>query len=366
MHLKTYHIVLALTAAALLMEGCTDRNSLDTGGSEIVFASPSVQGVMGSKAILEEGTAFEEGDIISVSAWHERGASGEQRVFGNDGNSEYQEIRCPASGNWIYTPKKKWQWQDSDWYDFVGVAYKRNAAEPPKRVIRQDGISIRKETGSFLTLSVPYDAESGQYDLLMAGTRRDVLESNPSRVVELDFKHMLSAVKVVFYKDVGLDYYILSYHFSNLLASADVQYGWIDGEGFVERTANAIRRSASLFGWTFDSSNPPKITATYTRTNPYDHDADVYDLLLPQDLAPDDAIPQLVVEFKDGGGNVYSRSVDLKLIPQEDDNEKFITEWKPGYKYTYIIGISLDAGVLVRVTTTPWTEIDAKTPGLII
>jgi hypothetical protein len=121
-----------------------------------------------------------------------------------------------------------------------------------------------------------------------------------------------------------------------------------------------------LFGWTFDPSNPPKITISYTQANPYDHDTSVYDLLLPQDLAPDDVIPQLVVEFKDEGNNVYTRSVDLKQIPLEDNNQEFITEWKPGYKYTYVIGISLDAGVLVRVITTPWTEIDAMTPGLML
>lgn len=366
MHLKIHHIVLVIAVNALFSGGCTEPRSLDPDGSEIVFGSPSVQGMSGTKANLEEGTTFNEGDIIEVSAWHELGATGDQMVFEN------QVVTCPTPGvsPWSYAPKKRWQWQDSDWYDFLAVAYKRDANVPPKRTIRQDGISVRKENQQNLTLSVPYDAEGGQYDLLMAGTRREVSETNPSRTVELDFKHMLSAVKVVFYKDVGLDYHILSYHFSNLLTSADIQYGWIDGEGFVERVVSATRRSQPLFGWTFDPSNPPLINSSYTFDDPlhppYDHDVYFYDLLLPQNLDPTNAIPQLVVEFKDGGGNIYSRSVNLKDIPLEDDADDFITEWKPGYKYTYVIGVSLDAGVLVRVTTTPWTEIDAKTPGLML
>lgn len=367
MHQRIPHIILAFAAAAFLSGGCVGRHALDIDGSEIVFGAPAILDGQGTKALLETGTAFSSEDKIAVWGWHQRGTTGEQLIFEN------QAVTCPASGTiWTYSPKRKWAWEDSDYYDFLAVAYKRDALN--KRTIQQEGIRYSTRTsatGTALTVTVPYNAESGQYDLLMAGTRRSDLSSD---VVALQFRHMLSAVKVVFYQDDGggaLDFHLKSYRFRNLITQADIQYGgWIDAEGFAEGSVNAQRRSAAVLGWVFD--DPPFFeNFVYDVDHPYDHDVNSYDLMIPQDLAPDDAVPQLVVTFEDLGANEYERTVDLKLIPEDDVLDEHgdpvpITRWESGHIYTYKIGISLNAGVIIRVTTTPWTVIDAKTPGLII
>lgn len=369
MNQEIRHILLAFAAAILLFGGCVGRRTLDIDGNEIVFGTQTILDGQGTKAHLETGTTFSPEDKIAVWGWHQRGTTGDQLIFEN------QAVTCPASGTiWTYSPKRKWAWEDSDFYDFLAVAYKRDGLN--KRTIQQEGIRCSANegpSGTTLTISVPYNAESGQYDLLMAGTRRTDLSSD---VVNLEFRHMLSAVKVVFYKDDAgdaIDYRIKAYHFTNLITQADIQYGgWIDAEGFAEGSVNALRRSAPMLGWTFDPTpHLPLIDNNYDIDHPYDHDPDSYDLMIPQHLDPDDAAPKLVVTFEDLGANEYERTVDLKLIPEDDVLDEHgdpvpITRWESGHIYTYKIGISLNAGVIIRVTTTPWTVIDAKTPGLII
>ena len=367
MHQRFHHIIFALATVAVLLGGCTDRCILDTDGDEIIFGAPGILEVQNTKAGLETETKFHAEDIIEVSAWHLNGTGTGEMVLEN------QKVVCPDPDAviWDYTltpgttTKRRWNWQDSDYYDFLAVAYKRDAEL--KRTIRQSNIRFRKEDDKSLYISVPYDAEDPQYDLLMAGLRRTVPgTANPSSVVELEFKHVLSAVKVVFYKAEGNPFIPKSYYFTNLVTQADIQYGYIDGEGFLLRETSLQRRSGELFKLEYTTQH----LVTEDIRSPYDHDQTFYLLLPSQDLKPEGIVPQLVVEFEDNGGNQYEFPVDLKQVREIDNNGydtgRYITRWEPGQVYVYKIGISLNAGVLVKVATTPWTVINAQTPGLMI
>lgn len=355
MHAKYYHTFLVFAAAALTFAGCSKRPVPETEGGEIAF-SAAVRLVEGTKngGDLDTRTAFNEGDKIKVSAWHH--LDSEKKIFNN------QVVEKTSMDPWSYSPKKKWRWSDSDFYDFFAVP---------------DGVTAASNNTEPFSLSVHYDATDSQYDLLMAGTRHKISDSNPSRVVDLDFQHMLSAVKVVFYKYTGGEAVVVkSFHFSDLVVSADVEGYWDDGyKRFDSRLTNTLRLDTEQFGesriepWT----NPSNYLTN--STTPYD--PGFYDLLLPQDLDPGNGAPSLVVRYmddvdKDPDDGIFlpteytSDPIPLKDIPVKGTTDQFITRWEPGHKYIYEVHILFNGGVLVNVVTTEWDQVPAQTPGLMI
>lgn len=349
------HIVLALAAATLALAGCSKQLAAEQDGAEINFSAGTVRLESGTKSggTLDTRTEFDVDDVIKVWAWHHRKS---ELVFTN------QAVTKTAVDPWSYSPKKKWRWEDSDYYDFFAVP---------------NGVSATPANGEPFSLSVKYDATASQYDLMMAGTRHKISDSNPSRVVDLDFQHMLSAVKVIFYKYTGGEAVVVtSYHFTDLVVSADVTGYWDDGyKQFDSRLSNTIRLDTEQFGenriepWT----NP----ANYLTNSTTPYDPGFFDLLLPQDLDPDSGAPSLVVRYMDNVDKdphdgeflpteYTSELIPLKNIPVKGTTDQFITRWEAGHKYIYEVHILFNGGVLVDVVTTEWDEVPAQTPGLMI
>lgn len=355
MQIRYYHTFLLFAAAALTFAGCSKQPVVEHGGAEIDFSAHTVRLETETKGggTLKEETEFAVNEKILVSAWHHRKS---ERVFTN------QEVTKTAEDPWSYSPKQKWSWQDSDYYDFFAVP---------------SGVSATPADGEPFSLSVSYDATDSQYDLLMAGTRHKISDSNPSRVVDLNFQHMLSAVNVVFYKYTGGEAIVVkSYHFRDLIVSADVTGYWDDGyKRFDSRLTNTLRLDTELFG---EERISPWLTPTnYLRDSTKPYDPGFFDLLLPQDLDPDSGAPSLIVQYMDENDtdpdlgvflpNEYSSGlIPLKDIPVKGTTDQFITRWEPGHKYIYEVHILFDGGVLVDVVTTEWDEVPAQTPGLMI
>jgi hypothetical protein len=355
-HTSFRHIVLALAAATLALAGCSKQPVVGHDGDEIDFSASTVRMETDTKSggTLDERTAFAVGNSISVYGWHHRAS---ELVFNG------QQVTKTAEDPWYYTPKKKWRWEDSDYYDFLAVPY---------------GTAATPADGEPFSLAVSYDATDSQYDLLMAGTRHKISDSNPSRVVDLDFRHMLSAVKVIFYKYTGGEAVVVtSYHFTDLVVSADVEGYWDDGyKRFDSRLTNTLRLDTEQFGMDrIEPWNPYPNNYLINSTTPYD--PGFFDLLLPQDLDPDSGAPSLVVRYAgetnsspDPGIFVpykyTSGLIPLKDIPVKGTTDQFITRWEAGHKYIYEVHILLNGGVLVDVVTTEWDEVPAQTPGLMI
>lgn len=358
MHKLFRHIILASAAATLALAGCSKQPVAEHDGAEIDFSGHTVRLETETKSggTLKEGTAFAVGDKIKVWAWHHRKS---ELVFTN------QEVTKTAVDPWSYSPKKKWSWQDSDYYDFFAVPF---------------GVSATPADGEPFSLSVSYNATDSQYDLLMAGTRHKISDSNPSRVVDLDFRHMLSAVKVIFYKYTGGEAIVVtSYHFTDLIVSADVEGYWDDGyKRFDSRLTNTLRLDTEQFGiQAQDRIKPWTNINNYLTNSTTPYDPGFYDLLLPQDLDPGNGAPSLVVRYmddvdKDPDDGIFlpteytSDPIPLKDIPVKGTTDQFITRWEPGHKYIYEVHILFDGGVLVNVVTTEWDEVPAQTPGLMI
>ena len=359
MHRLFRHIIPAFAAATLALAGCSKQPVAGHGGDEIDFSAGVVRMETDTKSggTLKEGTAFAVNDKILVWAWHHRKS---ELVFNG------QEVTKTAVDPWTYSPKKKWRWEDSDYYDFFAVPY---------------GVSATPADGEPFSLAVSYDATDSQYDLMMAGIRHKISDSNPSRVVDFNFQHMLSAVKVIFFKyadgeTIGEPIVVNSYHFRDLIVSGDVEAYWDDGyKRFDSRIINTLRLDTEQFGE--DRITPWENPANYLRDPAVPYDPGFFDLLLPQDLDPESGVPSLIVRYSDENDtdpdpgvflpNAYSSGlIPLKNIPVKGTTDQFITRWEPGHKYIYEVRILFNGDVLVDVVTTEWDEVPAQTPGLMI
>ena len=356
MRLRILHIFLAFAATALLTGGCVHQDVPDPDGTEIRFGAGALQ-LEDTKSVttLDQRTAFEPADEISVYAWHLQESS---KVF------DTQTVICPdpANGIWTYTPKKKWRWQDNDYYDFLAIPKKVGGVTVPVSGVT----SLAPTSSSPFSLSVPYDARTDHYDLLMAGTRRRVTDADPSAVVELNFQHMLSAVRVIFYRDSGSQKFVVtSFGFTDLIVSANIIWGWDEtAKKCLVRLDNTEHTHQQQFGENRNYATPWLESAKFVDT----YNPGFYDLLIPQNLDTGDA-PSLVVTLRDdvnGAWNEYIPDpIPLKDITIQGTDTP-ITRWEPGNVYTYEVRILLNGGVLVNVITTKWEDVYAYTPGLMI
>lgn len=354
MHLRFHHIL--IFAAGLIAGGCAREVVPVSDGTEIRFSAGAVD-LEETKSVtsLDHRTTFDENDEISVYGWHQNEG---MRVFDN------QTVTCPADyrDKWTYSPKKKWRWQDDDYYDFLAVTKKvGGVALAPGSVT-----SVAPTSSSPFCLSVPYDARTEHYDLLMAGTRRRITDVDPSAVVPLNFQHMLCAVRVLFYRDPGSQKFVVtSYGFSDLVVAANILWGWDETDKVCKvRLDNTEHNHQVKFGFNREADKPwlepDKFVDIY---NP-----GFYDLLIPQNLNSEDP-PSLVVTLRDdvdGAWNLYELdSIPLKEITIKNTDTP-ITAWEAGKVYTYEVHVLLNGGVLVNVITTEWDDIEAYTPGLMI
>jgi len=357
MHSRIQHIVLSLATTALLSGGCVHPDVPAQDGAEIRFSAGAVQLEDDTRSVttLDQRTSFEPADQISVYAWHLQESA---KIF------DAQTVTCPnpANGIWSYSQKKKWRWQDNDYYDFLAVPKTVGGVTVPVSGVT----SVPPTTSSSFSLSVPYDARTDDYDLLMAGTRRRVTDVDPSAVVELNFQHILSAVRVLFYRDSGSQKFVItSFRFKDLIVAANLIWGWDESaKKCLLRLDNTEHTHQELFGEDRNSAAPWLETAKFVDL----YNPGFYDLLIPQNLDTDDA-PSLVIKLRDDVNNAWNL-YEPEPIPLKDITIKGtdtpITRWEPGHVYTYEVHILLNGGVLVNVITTQWEDIDAYTPGLML
>lgn len=93
-------------------------------------------------------------------------------------------------------------------------------------------------------------------------------------------------------------------------------------------------------------------------------DPEDWDLMIPQNLNLSGASAPTIEVVYNNGENDITQSVTLKDI--KNQSNLAITSWEPGVKYRYILELRIGVGVVVTVKTTPWEEVEAETPGLMI
>ena len=350
MNHRIIRIAAALTGCILLATGCIWKGSLDPDGEAIRFtASSPLLREDATKGTPKEGTTFSVGDAFVAWSWHN--ATAEHLTYGLT-----TPITLGAGGTWDYDPHQFWNWRTgSDYYDFLAIY-------PAGKDISHTAPSPTSEN-QFLKASVNYNATSDQFDLMAAGLRRT---DKSIETVHLTFQHLLSAVTVKVTNSVSsvnsvgspLTITLKSCKFNNLISEAPITVTF-DGSQLVT-SAEGGRGNTPVLGFTTDNTElAPGASCSYPTSSPWD-------LMVPQNLNPDGSLlPTLEIVYTKGDLTDVQQELYLKDIPNKATGVP-ITEWKAGYKYSYEIELRIGVGIMVKVTTTPWEEIAAETPGLMI
>lgn len=337
-------------------------------GIELTHSDPSTKA-------LNTNTAFSEGDQFTVFG-RRTGEGRNTRIFYKDdapdpsGNFQGVTVTRGAS-EWTYSPLSYWYWvNESNFYDFIAV-HPYNA--PAERMM-EDGEDIP----GYMAVKSQYTISTDSHDLLMAATRRQGHVADRTAPVNLVFNHMLCAVKVIVTNESATtDLTLTSVSVNNIIQSAyakmtidsggNPEYYWIDsqrtGANVSIFTGSEELEPDENYATEFHLLIPGDLADTIDGSlAPEEGDAD-YETKLE---AYESKVPRLNVGFT-VNDTPLTPSILLKDIQRTKyDTEDPITVWEPGIRYTYHIGIRLDGGIVVRVVTTEWDEIEAETPGLLI
>ena len=354
-------IALVLVAPTLLLGGCDLAGGLtpETDGPAIGFEAGSylLRDDATKSADLLEGTDFAINQRIDVFGRYHNDM---EDVLLFDGI----EVEKQNASSWRYNPPLRfWEWESiSDYYDFLGV-------------YPTDKGSVMQIPG-YLAVEAPYsivrpgNIRGDDYDLLMAGYRRKGNVHNPNAVVPLNFRHALSAVRVVvFNESKDTDIQLDSYAFQHIIVNASAKIT-INALGEPEISWINSQRNTSVIATAIRGEAPDETLYAKNHEGSHIHTGD-FDFFVPADLSETsngssstDYMPHLILKYTPSGGQQVTKGILLKDIQQSD--KSFIDTWQPGVKYIYYIGIRLDGGVRVTVITTEWDSVDAETQGLLI
>lgn len=355
--LKSIIRIAASAAVLSLLGGCVRTEDLapeSVTGKAIVFDAGSL--LLRDDDEPSRAGTFKTGDFVTDDSFTMFGRYhvDESKTMIFNGTT----ITKGASG-WDYAVHRGWLWQtEGDYYDFLAVY-------PTGK-----GTSVMDIPGN-LAIATDYAIDSDDYDLLYALTRRSGNEADRNRTVHMNFKHVLSAVKVVVSNDSKYASFTLdSYEFRHMTVEATAK-ATMDGLGVPEISwINTVRNSEAVRGYS-------SIAATLVGKNvsgTHSHEGDL-DLFIPGDLShtsngssSEDYMPHLIVKYTPDGESQQTAEILLKDIqrdPMHGDTTP-IDVWAPGVRYTYYVNIRLDGGVIVTVITTDWDTVEAETPGLMI
>ena len=341
-----------LTGCILSATGCIRQGSLDTDREAIRFTA-------GSTLLRDDVPSTKFGDLVSGTTFQ----SGSSFLLYGRRNTDaliFNAREISLSGSiWQYPNPEHWDWSSaSDYYDFLAL-YLGDIHDVNRTSIPNP--SCNTETP--MTVSVFYDPALDQFDLMLAGKRRNYNDAEGrTSAVNMGFKHMLCAVQIsVKNGSSGKGLTFTGYHFENLISQGTASVSALyDQEGNATYAwSGTSRLTTPIGGATF--SYMIAVDGTYSTGR--------YDLMIPQNhegKIGQNGYPELVIEYTPEGGSPTSASVLLKEITPKNDPTHPILEWVEGYKYDYTIEINLDGGVQVHVTTTPWDTVEAETPGLLL
>lgn len=301
-----------------------------------------------TKAIKE---SFVTDDSFSVfGEW----VSGDVHTTIFDGNA----VSLRNSG-WQYDNPKMWIWNGtSDYYDFVAI--------------HPTGKGSSTVTSANLAVSTHYDIDTDDYDLLGAAYHRSGLADDPKAIVDLDFHHLGSAIGIVIQNNSDSKAVTInSWKFKNLMVCGDAKVT-LDSYGNIFKTwinteRNSQDKRAKTVGTSIAAGDSYGTLAQDNVTIlPND-----YQIMIPQRLDQavgagnlEENMPQLILNYTPAGDEAQEYVFTLKDVKRTDDSP--ITSWEIGVKYIYYISMRLDGGVLVDITTTEWSPVEAQTPGLLI
>ena len=256
--------------------------------------------------------------------------------------------------NWDYTPHRFWYWMStSDKYHFVAV-------HPRDKASKMD-IPGTIAASTHYDINPVLPAEPDEYDLMAATSRRLGNVGNPIATVNFNFTHLGAAVGLSFVNNSeNTGVYIKSWNFRYLVVCGDAK-ATIRSDGNPDLSwINTERNASEVRAVSFTGDGQLVAAGSGTYNSPYA-------VMIPQrlDQGVSTNMPTLHLVYRKVGALEDSEEfITLKDIKRSDDTA--ITSWVMNTKYTYVISMRLDGGLLITVNTTPWETVEAETPGLLI
>ena len=284
---------------------------------------------------------------------------------GDEVTHHYSEEDAGVTDNhWDYTPLRFWNLISmEDRYDFVAV-YPCGEGTTNENAVGNISVSTHYDyddpdfDSAHPELQTQAYGGGDKYDIMGASYRREAAADweNRFRGVELRFSHIGSAVGVtVVNNSSSTNITVTSIYYKNLVVSGDAKVSLDNFGRTVLRWANSVPSGAKVRK--LAKENPTVITPGNAYTGEYQ-------IMIPQNLSLYSAY--LYITYRKGEApDEFTAEVPLDQIEQEDGTA--ITAWEIGKKYTYILSMRLDGGLLVTVTTTPWdVPVEGETPGILI
>ena len=412
---------MAAVLCTLSMAGCKGTLDLTPMQSEsICFGAGSMLLLDDAtkSGTLKTGTSFSTGDSFHVWAWH--GAAQQNISFGT-----VTPVTLGAGGLWDYAPHQFWGWKgEGDYYDFLAIYPAGKPVTHPASTLAQPNV---KATVTYDATSDQYDLMAAGYrrndrtittvpltfNHMLSAVSIDVTNAsgsmdnvgNPLTVTLKSCKFVnlqTSASVTVTFNGTSLDVQRpgnrsttpvlgptlssgialppgMSYMTERLSAWIQSNITWVDMDPSLDDAVEIHdmacqvyaghlwdREVSEIITWIEDDNNTlltdeTQISALAEQI----HNAEEWDLMIPQGLNPAGEVPPFLrVVFNKGGSDV-TEDLDLKDILNVDSNVP-ITEWRAGIKYHYQIELRIGVGIVVTVKTTPWEVVEAETPGLMI
>lgn len=309
--------LMMLGAAAMVLASCTQNEVMEVAENRAIQFNSFVNN--NTKADVTEVTSL-TGFYVFGEFGDTEGTYGTQ-VFANESNS-----------NTHY-------WVASKFYSFGAYANGENGQ-----------IANAQFNASSGTITFPEYTPNNQYDLVAAVNKlqsnADVTANSP---VQLDFKHMLSQVKLTF-KTTDADAYTLKISELNIAGAVSKATGTYNG------TPNWSDIKASE-GYTFDDIADVAVAEN-------DYTASVERIVIPQ------SNENLTVTFKatiSGSGMTEKSSTftaSLEYTPDAQDGKGTEKLWTAGYRYNYIATINADQidpslenqKIEFTPSVTPWID----------
>jgi|GEM_PF-1917475 len=213
-------------------------------------------------------------------------------------------------------------------------------------------------------LKISYRVGSNQ-DLMVARAYRAEPAGGKDRV-ELNFKHVTSAVRFLFgtASDAGEKFKLTAFRLENLSPrgtltidsrlSSPIDFSPSGTDYPLDWSAGAIGVLGTLFAWTADALNPEKTVPYPTDTdNPDDYAQMGWYYMIPHTL---NAGASVVFSVSYDGQEPVETTInisDLELPAGADT-------WQPNHVYNYFITVS-QSGADIEVVATPWDEVSITT-----
>ena len=411
----------SVSCCALLLAGCSmtlDDPAL-AGAVSFSAGSALLRDDATRGGILKTGTSFETNDTFVAWAWHS--AAQQNLSFGT-----VTPVTLGAGGLWDYAPHQFWNWKgEGDYYDFLAIYPAGKPVTHPASTLAQPNV---KATVTYDATSDQYDLMAAGYrrndrtittvpltfNHMLSAVSIDVTNASGSMdnvghpltvtLKSCKFVHLQTSASVtVTFNGTTLDVQRpgnrsttpvlgptlssgiavppgMSYMTERLSSWVQGNITWVsmdpdlDDDVEIHDMACQVytehlwgRDLSEIITWIENDSNTlleneTQISALAEQI----HNAEEWDLMIPQNLNPSGELPPVLrVVFNKGGEDDVTEDLNLKDILSVDSNVP-ITEWRAGVKYHYQIELRIGVGIVVTVKTTPWEVVEAETPGLMI